>query len=140
MTMSDEQRERLLISEQIERAAAQSEDKHESTEVDKAVMEEGLKRDENSEKVVLSLSAKPTSTPAPATSITPLKLNPLKSANPLKRPNVFKSNAPIKTGKDSSEVASKKRSSPTSAAEQLIYEEQERKRRKLEREGISLTA
>ena len=134
-TMSDEQRERVLIAEQIERAAAQSEDKGESADSSKPEVEEGLKRDESSEKVVLSLSAKLAPAAAPAPTVAPLKMNPLKASNPLKRPNVFKT-APTKS--ETSET--KKRSSPVSAAEQLMYEEQERKRRKLEREGVSLTA
>jgi len=88
-TTSDEQRERMLIAEQIERAAAEK--SSESPETTPPV-EEGLKRDENVEKVVLSFAPKTTSTSIPLSKpATGLKLNPLKSAaNPLKRPNVFK--------------------------------------------------
>ena len=48
-TMSDEQRERQLIAEQIERAAA--EQHTEAGPSTPPAVEEGLKRDENSEKV-----------------------------------------------------------------------------------------
>jgi len=145
-TTSDEQRERLLIAEQIERAAAEAEPSSSSSNSPPA--EEGLKRDEGAEKVVLSFSAKPTAATAPLTtsSSTGFKLNPLKQAanplkaNPLKRPNVFKS-----AGATSSSVLEvnsdkgndRKRSAPMTAAERLIIEEQERKRRRMDREGIT---
>ncbi|KAH7915446.1 domain of Kin17 curved DNA-binding protein-domain-containing protein, partial [Hygrophoropsis aurantiaca] len=134
-TMSDEQRERMLIAEQIERAAAQKDDSPSSSTP--PAEEQGLKRDDSAEKVVLSFSAKliaPTPAPAPAVG---LKLNPLK-ANPLKRPNVFKSTPTISTkSSDSAEtVNEKKRPAPMSAAERLIVEEQERKRRRMDREAV----
>jgi DNA/RNA-binding protein KIN17 len=144
LTTSDEQRERTLIAEQIERAAVTS--TSEKPEDSNALaVEEGLKRSEGAEKVVLSLSAKPsTSAPSPsletpsASGIGGFKMNPLKasSANPLKRANVFKS-SPLASSSGSSGTSggdkSKKRT--MSAAESLIYEEQERKRRKMERDG-----
>ena len=151
--MSDEQRERLLIAEQIERAAAQAESKEESSESDKPAAEEGLKREGSEEKVVLSFSFKAPKAPSPDTqeeikgNATPsssgLKLNMLKApaANPLKRPNVFKMAAAPKGSSsktvesDSASSSSKKRDAPMSAAEQLMFEEQERKRRKMEREA-----
>jgi len=140
-TTSDEQRERTLIAEQIERAAAEVES---SDTKDSPPVEEGLKRDEGAEKVVLSFSAKPAATPAssssslPAPSLgfkNPLKVaaNPLK-ANPLKRPNVFKSTA--SSSSDAEKVNDKKRPAPISAAERLIIEEQERKRRRMDRESV----
>lgn len=138
LTMSDEQQERMLIAEQIERAATVASDAS-KTDSSTTTPEEGLKRSEGVEKVVLSLSAKdpPSSTDIPPVGgIVPLKMNPLKlaSTNPLKRANVFKSSAltsatlcaPVNNG-------GKKRT--MSAAESLMYEEQERKRRKMERDG-----
>ena len=148
-TTSDEQRERMLIAEQIERAAAQTEAKGESSDSDKPAVDEGLKRDDNQEKLVLSFSLKPKapspeshpdakSEPTPSTSSSGLKLNPLKapSTNPLKRPNVFKmATSKSSTSKaDGPESALKKREAPLNAAERLMFEDQERKRRKMERE------
>lgn len=138
-TTSDEQRERMLIAEQIERAAAEVESS--GTNSDSPPVEEGLKRDEGAEKVVLSFSAKPTTpaadaaTPAPTPSVgfkNPLKVNPLK-ANPLKRPNVFKSGS----SGDPEKTNEKKRSAPMTAAERLILEDQERKRRKMDRDNVA---
>jgi len=139
-TISDEQRERQLIAEQIERAAAE---KTESGSPSPPV-EEGLKRDQNSEKVVLSLSAKPAAAAAPV-ALTGFKMNPLKpganplKANPLKRPNVFKVAAtPTSTSTDGADKAvnEKKRPAPMTAAERLIIEEQERKRRRMDRDNM----
>ncbi|KAG6837342.1 hypothetical protein H0H93_010944 [Arthromyces matolae] len=140
-TISDEQRERLLIAEQIERAAAEAEQSSPHGE-DIPAVEEGLKRDEGTQKVVLSLSAvKSTATaekPLPQSLAfkNPLKAvaNPLK-ANPLKRPNVFKT-ASSSTDIGTERPNDRKRSAPISAAERLIMEEQERKRRRMEREAI----
>ena len=138
--MSDEQRERQLIAEQIARAAAEDDGEASSST---PPAEEGLKRDETSEKVVLSFSAKPaaSSESTPVASVG-FKMNPLKAAvnplkaNPLKRPNVFKSSAPtISEGGDLA-LNAKKRSAPISAAERLIIEEQERKRRRMDRDNI----
>ncbi|KAI0647878.1 domain of Kin17 curved DNA-binding protein-domain-containing protein [Trametes meyenii] len=151
MNVSDEQRERTLIEEQIERAAAEVEASGSRTEQSPPTEELGLKRDESTEKVVLSLTPK---TPAfssssgapsgiklnalkPATN--PLKANPLK-ANPLKRPNVFKqaavvSSSPTTMLTETEKTNGKKREAPMTAAERLIFEEQERKRRRMEREA-----
>jgi DNA/RNA-binding protein KIN17 len=137
-TTSDEQRERMLIAEQIDRAAAEAESSGSS---DSPPVEEGLKRDEGAEKVVLSFSAKPTTLAAPVVPSStpsagfknPLKVNPLK-ANPLKRPNVFKSGSGIG---DSEKVNEKKRSAPMTAAEKLILEDQERKRRRMDRDNLT---
>jgi len=139
-TVSDEQRERQLIAEQIARAAEDDGEASSST----PPVEEGLKRDETSEKVVLSFSAKPApgSESAPVVSagfkINPLKaaVNPLK-ANPLKRPNVFKSSAPTVSDGGDLALNMKKRSAPISVAERLIIEEQERKRRRMDRDNMS---
>ncbi|KAG2748830.1 hypothetical protein P692DRAFT_20857316 [Suillus brevipes Sb2] len=143
-TRDDEQRERTLIAEQIERAKLEKEASDEGSA--SPPVEEGLKREEGAEKVVLSFSAKPaptsdtTATAAPTgLKLTAVKLgaNPLK-ANPLKRPNVFKSAAPVKS--ESSEGGGgndKKRPAPMSAAERLIMEEQERKRRRMDRESVA---
>ncbi|KIM40968.1 hypothetical protein M413DRAFT_445740 [Hebeloma cylindrosporum] len=138
-TISDEQRERQLIAEQIERAAAEANnDAGPSTQ---SGVEEGLKRDENAEKVVLSLSVKPTVAAAP-TAPTGFKMNALKSgvnplkANPLKRPNVFKSGTPAAATESGEKPGNeKKRSAPMSAAERIIIEEQERKRRRMDRDN-----
>lgn len=143
-TMSDESRERLLIAEQIERAAAEAE-AGPSSSPDSPPVEEGLKREEGAEKVVLSFSAKPVTAAAPSTASTSMpamgfKMNPLKpatnplKANPLKRPNVFKTSA---DGTDATKSNGVKRPAPAmTAAERLIIEEQERKKRRLERDGI----
>ncbi|EGN93979.1 hypothetical protein SERLA73DRAFT_189125 [Serpula lacrymans var. lacrymans S7.3] len=147
-TTSDEQRERMLIAEQIERAATNNES---SPSASPPAEEAGLKRDEGAEKVVLSLSMKP---PATEPSSTPsvvsigLKANPLKAAsnplkmgsnplkaNPLKRTNVFKTAASTKNS-DGIENANGKRAAPMSAAERLIIEEQQRKRRRMDRESV----
>jgi len=143
-TTSDEQRERMLIADQIERAAQEAGDVPHETE--KPKVDEGLKRDESSEKVVLSFSVKPTTQSAEPTtaSLSGLKFNPLKasSSNPLKRPNVFKAAASIKNekGKDAPEKVNGKRTAPMAAAERLIYEDQERKRRKMEHDGRGVMA
>ncbi|KAI0079501.1 hypothetical protein K474DRAFT_1705602 [Panus rudis PR-1116 ss-1] len=134
-TMSDEARERMLIAEQIERAAAE---KERSGTPETAPVELGLKKDEST-KVVLSLAPKAaassstSATPAPLTlKANPLKVNPLKAnplkANPLKRPN------PLKQPSPPSEAGKKRDLSQMTAAERLIFEDQERKRRKMERE------
>jgi len=129
-TMSDEQRERQLISEQIERAQAETS----TPGSPPPPVEEGLKRDDTAEKVVLSFSAK--STPAAAPSApTGLKINPPK-VNPLKRPNVFKSAAASSSADKA--VNDKKRPASISAAERLILEEQERKRRRMENDNYTL--
>ncbi len=152
-TVSDEARERTLIAEQIERAKLEAaEDEGSKSDSETPPVEEGLKRDEG-EKVVLSLSAKP---PAASSSSSPsgsgstsaafgLKLNPLKTsanplkANPLKRPNVFKTAAAGPSSASNIEkVNDKKRpASAMSAAERLILEDQERKRRRMERESTA---
>lgn len=132
-TMSDEQRERLLIAEQIERAKA--EDEGDSDSSGSPPVEEGLKREEGAEKVVLSFSAKPVA-PTTTASSGGLKLNanPLKAgANPLKRPNIFKTAASNPT--PSTSTSGTKRPAPLSAAERLMFEDLERKRRKMEREA-----
>uniref|UniRef100_A0A8H8CHQ4 DNA/RNA-binding protein Kin17 WH-like domain-containing protein n=1 Tax=Psilocybe cubensis TaxID=181762 RepID=A0A8H8CHQ4_PSICU len=135
-TISDEQRERLLIAEQIERAAAES--TSEPTPSTSAV-EEGLQRDDKSEKVVLTLSAKSAASSAPiGIKMNALKpaVNPLK-ANPLKRPNVFKAAAAASSDGGDKAVNEKKRSAPMTAAERLIIEEQERKRRRMDRDNMA---
>jgi DNA/RNA-binding protein KIN17 len=125
----------MLIAEQIERAAAEAEP---SGSADNSPpVEEGLKRDEGSEKVVLSFSAKAatmaaTSTPS-TMSVGFKKSNPLK-ANPLKRPNVFKSGS---GAGDSEKANEKKRPAPMTAAEKLILEDQDRKRRRMDRDNLT---
>ncbi|KAF8626004.1 hypothetical protein AX17_006727 [Amanita inopinata Kibby_2008] len=144
-TMNDEQRERLLISEQIERAAEEAE-QNESSSSGSPPVEEGLKREEGAEKVVLSFATKPaqeTSSPAVTGG---LKLNGMKpgvnplKANPLKRPNVFKAAASKGTSPTSDEpqkTSEKKRPAPMTMAEKLILEDQERKRRRMDRDNLS---
>ena len=103
-----------------------------------------LKRDDG-EKVVLSLAPKaPSATAAPAAGLklnplkanplklaaNPLKANPLKAANPLKRANQTKQPAP--SAGEAESVVGKKRE--MTAAERLMVEDQERKRRRMERE------
>lgn len=136
LTTSDEQRERQLIADQIERAKAEVPEAGPSS-----VPAEGLKRDETSEKVVLSFTPKLVAPSSESSSGGGLKLNPLKpsinplKANPLKRPNPLKAAAPAANGTSHND---KKRSAPSmTAAERLIVEEQERKRRKMEREVLA---
>ena len=147
MTVSDEQRERTLIEEQIERAAAEAGASGSKPEASPPAEELGLKRDDSTEKVVLSFTPKTTasssSSAAPSTGLklNPLKpaANPLKASNPLKRPNVFKqaaaTSSTASTSTESEKVIGKKRDAPMTAAERLIFEEQERKRRRMEREA-----
>ena len=148
-TVSDEQREQQLIAEQISRAA-EGDDSKTDNDSSTPPVEEGLKRDETSEKVVLSFSAKPVASSgsaAPAVLSTGVKINPLKAAvnplkaNPLKRPpnnNVFKSSALTTTSESgTTTVNEKKRPAPMSAAERLIIEEQERKRRRMDRDNMA---
>ncbi|KAJ3574133.1 hypothetical protein NP233_g1965 [Leucocoprinus birnbaumii] len=155
-TMSDEARERLLIAEQIERAKAEAdEDGQSDSGSGSPPVDEGLKRDEG-EKVVLSLSAKPIAVAASSSSVsvagpstTPavggLKLNTLKpginplKANPLKRPNVFKmGSASTSSTPQPDKLNDKKRpAGAMSAAEKLILEDQERKRRRMDRESTN---
>ncbi|KAG8720420.1 hypothetical protein FRC08_000293 [Ceratobasidium sp. 394] len=166
-TTSDEQRERNLIAEQIERAReAGGNDDEDSAES----VAQGLQRDEG-EKLVLSFGAKKSESPpteavgststdpetrpeepeassSKATSVATVTAPAIKSVNvfkpgnafkaggnPLKAGNALKSGNALKTGAksavSSSADASKKR--PMSAAEALIFEEQERKRRRMER-------
>jgi DNA/RNA-binding protein KIN17 len=141
-TMNDEQRERLLIAEQIERAEREAQDKGEGTSAAGAAeeeREEGLLRAEGDKKVVLSLSAKPAVAASSTTSSESFKLNPHKpvvnplKVNPLKRPNPLKQ-APTSSGA-ADKLGGKRKETPLSAAERLILEEQERKRRRMEREG-----
>ncbi|KAI0086930.1 domain of Kin17 curved DNA-binding protein-domain-containing protein [Irpex rosettiformis] len=147
MSMSDEQRERMLLAEQIERAQAEAGGSG-SSESPPPTEEAALKRDEG-EKVVLSFTPKAavatTSTNAAATTLKApsigLKLNPLKpavnplKANPLKRPNVFKQAAAVQSqGSSVPEAVAAKKREP-SAAERLMLEDQERRRRKMEREA-----
>ena len=147
-TVSDEQREQQLIAEQISRAAVDDDGKT-SGDSSTPPVEEGLKRDETSEKVVLSFSAKPIASSGSAAvvvstgvKINPLKavVNPLKASNPLKRPNnnnIFKSSTSSSTTISESGVNEKKRPAPMSAAERLIIEEQERKRRRMDRDNMA---
>jgi DNA/RNA-binding protein KIN17 len=128
----------MLIAEQIERAAVEAES---SGSIDSPPSEEGLKREQGAEKVVLSFLAKPAAAPA-ATSASsvvsigfknPLKVNPLK-ANPLKRPNTFNGGPGVG---DSEKANEKKRPAPMTAAERLILEDQERKRRRMDRVNLA---
>jgi DNA/RNA-binding protein KIN17 len=148
LTISDEQRERNLIAEQIERAKAEAD--NEEAGPSTPPEEQGLKREEGAEKVVLSFSSKPaaststSSTPSASTALasgTVLKMNPLKSAtnplkaNPLKRPNVFKTTAASSSSSAGPDAATKKRE--LSAAEAVMLEDQERKRRRMERDSAA---
>ena len=139
MSVSDEQRERMLIEEQIERAAVEAGPSGSKLEESPPAEDVGLKRDEATEKIVLSL------TPKPGASSSGIKLNafkpaanPLKASNPLKRPNVFKQAAasPSASASNEAEKANNKKRE-LSAAERLIFEDQERKRRRMERESAA---
>jgi DNA/RNA-binding protein KIN17 len=139
-TMNDEQRERLLIAEQIERAEREARDKGEGTSAAGAVedeekkREEGLQREEGEKKVVLSFSAQPSVASPSTTPSGGLKLNPLKPvANPLKRTNPLKQASSSSSAADKS--SGKRKAAPLTAAEKLILEDQERKRRRMERES-----
>ena len=145
LTMSDEARERQLIAEQIEKAAAEK--KEDETESPPPETERVLKREEGAEKVVLNISlAKPAvaSTPASTSSTAGsvgLKMNPLKpgnafkTANPLKRPNVFKMAAASSSSAKDDPSPSEPKKRNLTAAEALILEEQERKRRRMDRDN-----
>ena len=141
-TMNDEQRERMLISEQIERAAAEVEKDDSSSST--PPREEGLKRDECAEKLVLSFAPKrkPETEASASAPSGGLKLSGLKPGiNPLKRPNAFKTAAPskgsplVEESAKTSENNDKKRPAPISMAEKLILEDQERKRRRMDRDN-----
>ncbi|KZV95455.1 hypothetical protein EXIGLDRAFT_739734 [Exidia glandulosa HHB12029] len=139
MKMSDEQRERVLLAEQIERAAAIEEQSKEpsgsgsGSHTPEADDEQKEFKREEAGPVKLAVSLKP-SAPAPTEpaiklGANPLKLaakpvNPLKAApaNPLKG-NVFKSGGVKRPAEQMSTV------------ERLMHDDQERKRRKMEREG-----
>ena len=144
-TMNDEQRERLLIAEQIERAEREAREKGEGTSAAGAIegeekkLEEGLQREEGEKKVVLSFSAKPivassSTTPSEGLKFTTVKpaVNLLK-ANPLKRTNPLKEASTRSSAADKS--SEKRKDTPLSAAEKLILEDQERKRRRMGRDG-----
>jgi DNA/RNA-binding protein KIN17 len=144
-TMNDEQRERLLIAEQIERAEREAREKGEGTSAAGAIegeemkQEEGLQREEGEKKVVLSFTSKPTAASSSTAPSEGLKLNPLKPAvNPLKA-NPLKRTNPLKQASSGSSAADKangkRKETPLSAAEKLILEDQERKRRRMERDG-----
>lgn len=152
LTTSDEQRERILIAEQIERAKVEKGEDGEDGASPPAE-EQGLKREEGAEKVVLSFAAKPPPAAAASTSTTsislapaassglklnPLKANLLKAGNLLKRPNVFKAAAASSSSAapEADKVIGKKRDAPASMAERLIVEEQERKRRRMEKDAL----
>ncbi|KAF9645700.1 hypothetical protein BDM02DRAFT_3189484 [Thelephora ganbajun] len=138
-TMSDEQRERLLIIEQIERAKAEEEEQGalgSGSPGSPSPAKEGLKQEEGTEKVILSFSAKPVAATTTTTPSVGLKLNtnPLK-ANLPERPNVFKTSTSNSTPSTSTSPGTKRHAPPQSVAERLIFEDQERKRRKMEREA-----
>ena len=148
-TTSDEQRERMLIAEQIERAREEAEGS--GSQEDTPPVELGLKRDDPTEKVVLSFAPKAPSPPSEGASSSGLKLNPLKprinplkpsinplkagvnplkAGNALKRPNVFKQAASsVASGSDT--LAGKKRDA-AGATEGSTLESQERKRFKID--------
>jgi len=141
-TVSDEQRERTLIAEQIARAAAETSPST-STSAEEPVV--GLQRQEGDAPVKLSFGLKKsTSLPATDAATAPTtsapfvaKPNPLKIAakpvaNPLKGGNVFKSSKASGSG-----AGKREREQDVSAAQRLILEEQERKRRRMEREASS---
>jgi len=139
-TMNDEQRERLLIAEQIERAEREARDKGEgpsavgAVEDEEKKREEGLQREEGEKKVVLSFSAQPSVVSSSTTPSGGLKLNPLKpAANPLKRTNPLKQALSGSSATDKS--SGKRKATPLTAAEKLILEDQERKRRRMGRES-----
>ncbi|OBZ68646.1 KIN17-like protein [Grifola frondosa] len=93
-TTSDEQRERTLINEQIERAAAEAEASGSSEPSPPA--DEGLKREEGVEKIVLSLTPKAPAIASPTSSgaTTSLRLNSLKPAVKSFKAGSNPSNAP----------------------------------------------
>jgi DNA/RNA-binding protein KIN17 len=117
----DEQRERILIAEQIERAAAEVDTSSSSSSITPPV--EGLKRDDGIEKVIFFLSAKPTTSAAtPTTTMaSAFKMNTLKpvkaAVDPPKRPNVLKA-----VGK-AQKTEEKRPAAAMSAAGRLIIED-----------------
>jgi len=147
---SDEQRERTLISEQISRATAEasaaavtsSEEPSSSSFLPSAAV--GLlQREEGAAPVRLSFGPKKSASPPAASTSTqapvsaPLKMNPLKmgsktgASNPLKG-NVFKA-AKIVSASSSAGATNMnaKRPREVPAAQRLIIEEQERKKRRM---------
>jgi DNA/RNA-binding protein KIN17 len=139
-TMDDEQRERLLIAEQIERAEREALEKGEGTsavgvtEGNVMRQEGGLQREEGERKVVLVLSAKPTIASSSSTPSEDLKCSAIKPAvNPLKRTNPLKQASSSSSAPDKS--SGKRKETPLSAVERLISEDKERKRRRMERES-----
>ncbi|KAI6014704.1 domain of Kin17 curved DNA-binding protein-domain-containing protein [Pisolithus microcarpus] len=117
-TMSDEQRERILITEQIERAKGQQEAQGLTSE------NEGAEKSQPTGGGGLRLSGVKSD------------INPLKT-KPSKRPNALESVATSRPVEGATQSREKKRSASTlSAAERIILEEQERKRRR----GESITA
>jgi len=149
-TVSDEQRERTLIAEQIARAAAESSSASgsgpsASPPSDEPPAPVGLQRQEGDAPVKLSFGfKKPDSPPASDNTTTPtvVKSNPLKISakpmpNPLKGGNVFKSAKSSASAGGGSSAGGKREREQVSAAQRLILEEQERKRRRMEREASS---
>jgi len=129
-TMNDEQRERLLIAEQIERAEQEASEKGEGTSVlgatekEEKKLEEGLQREQGEKKAILSFT-EPTTTSSsmtPSEGLKPNGLRPLK-ANPLKRPDPLRQASSSSSSTEKS--AGKRRETSLSAAEKLILEEQE---------------
>ena len=111
-TMNDEQRERLLIAEQIERAEREALEKREGTSMAGAVEEnevkqEELQREEGEKKVVLALSARPTVHSSSATPSEGLKFGAIKPAANLLKANSFKRANPLKQASSSSSATDK---------------------------------
>jgi len=166
LTKSDEQRERQMINEQIEKATAEEEEQGSSTGSDSADnTPAGLLQRPEGEPVKISLSlTKPAessgATPAaPSSSGISIKLgsstsasttkpapaNPLKPAtNPFKM-NPLKAAAAPKPGNVFKSAASstpapvagtKREREPLSVAESLMMEDMARKRRRMDQEGL----
>ncbi|KAH7096413.1 domain of Kin17 curved DNA-binding protein-domain-containing protein [Auriculariales sp. MPI-PUGE-AT-0066] len=146
MTTSDEQRERVLLAEQIERAAAIEEANADGSGSGGASGSRSASpapapalelAQGDGERVKLSVSLKPSApvaAPAPAVK---LGLNAFKAAakpaavNPLKG-NVFKSAG---SGSSNALAGQKRSADQMSAVERVMFVDQERKRRRMEMEA-----
>lgn len=159
--MSDEQRERELLKNQIEKAQREAEALGTTTSGGDGPgpSSEGLKRDEG-ERLVLSFGKKPsppitesgpstspqvehsTSSAGPSAPVgpaettpgpsAPLKINALKPAGNPSKKNVFKlASKPAPSSSIGSGTSAKRDSSQMSAGERLMLEDMERKKRKI---------
>lgn len=121
--MDDEQRERKLIAEQIEKAKEQGDDASEQREQKASIL------DKQNGPIKLSLNTNKTG----ASSAPKIQLKPASTA-PSKPANVFKSAATSKSKPSIPDTSSQQSNKPKTAMESLMITNEERKRRLAERE------